>query len=164
MDYIPVPKNHETAIGDTYRITFKVRASYDARTINKIIGLLKTGAGLVDISPFHTMTGYWVIGEVTAYSPNWVNGTPMTSQGQWEEWDLIVNATRIGSGTPLLVAVGWILGCLVVFGAVVLVLGWTAEKVNKGPLGTAIQTILSPAVLLAAFIVTLIVLKKGGRA
>lgn len=154
----PVDPHYDTKPNDQFRITFHVRSHYDVNTVNKIIGALKTGANLVDSGPWRDMTGLWLIDDVEAQSNDGMPYVPLNN-GQYIDWNLIVTATRVNTGTELIIVIGLILGVLVALGGVILVLGWTAEKIEKGFGGS--NGVFSAGAILAVFIIALLIMTKG---
>lgn len=163
-----VPKTYDSQAGETYRIKVGLRSSYDVATVNKIIGALQTGAGLVDTAPFTAMTGYWLLSNFETDSEGHPDFVPFQG-GPYEPWTLTFQGERINGGTPLVAVVGYILAVLIVFGTVVVVTGWTVDKLvqdtTRTPIGQGVSDALQafPALIVGGFIIALLFLlpRKG---
>lgn len=153
MPWVPVDKQFETKSGDTYRITFQMHGNYDSDTVQKIKDTLYGATAAVDspLNPFKAVTGFWVIQSVDTNTEELsYDHVPTQPLGQSINFNLVVIARRTGGGTPLIEVLGPILALLglLIIGAVVV--GWTAEKLDKGPVGQAIGNLFSMPVLLIA--------------
>jgi len=149
----PEDKQAETFEGGLYEIVVTIKSKYDAKHIQRVIALLKTGEGLVDMQPFHKMSGYWIIEDVVAESDAWNNFVPIVNNGPSEEWRLRIRARKLG-GTPVVVAVGVILALLIILVGVV---GWQAYRIKD----VAVGTFFNPVFIVGAALIVAII--WGGK-
>lgn len=163
-----VPPNYESQQGDVYRITIGIRSPYDVKTVNKIISALKTGEALNDTAgAYLKMLDTWSIDDIYTENDAHPDSVPY-SAGNWEEWRLIIVGRRFKGGTPIAIPVAAILAVLALLVTLCFVTGWVVEKLNKGPIGTAIGDVghavgqAFPAIILGAFVIGLLIYTRKG--
>lgn len=165
MSFTRVPDSDKPRVGDTYRVTYQIRAPYNAFTINTIKGALRAGNTINNVDDFIRLKQHVSIDDIETFPP-----LVSTHDGRNQPWDLRI--TYRVTALPANVNAAGIGEWLALFGAILLalsflgvVVGHYSEKLVTvlEEAGDAAKKVLNPFAVIAVAALGIILVTARGK-